>query len=229
MIRWAIKEYMRSSSNTITDICTETHLSYIITRQNNGPVQGHRIRDLMTGFVCPNDLVPLKEWCKNINIAYIDWVSVFNSLFYCKINNYKLMQFQYKLLMRISTCKYMRYKMNIEKSSPYCSHCSSSLETLPHIFLQCSHTLDFKSRLNAFITLKLDHQYRDPKNFHFLTCNHENKTINYINMVAKWYISKQFQNQLKLDWLGYKRFTKLVITGEKPHITNILEEVGLLS
>ena len=229
MIRWAIKEYMRSSSNTITDICTETHLSYIITRQNNGPVQGHRIRDLMTGFVCPNDLVPLKKWCKNINIAYIDWVSVFNSLFYCKINNYKLMQFQYKLLMRISTCKYMRYKMNIEKSSPYCSHCSSSLETLPHIFLQCSHTLDFKSRLNAFIILKLDHQYRDPKNFHFLTCNHENKAINYINMVAKWYISKQFQNQLKLDWLGYKRFTKLVITGEKPHITNILEEVGLLS
>ena len=119
--------------------------------------------------------------------------------------------------------------MNIEKSSPYCSHCSSSLETLPHIFLQCSHTLDFKSRLNAFIILKLDHQYRDPKNFHFLTCNHENKAINYINMVAKWYISKQFQNQLKLDWLGYKRFTKLVITGEKPHITNILEEVGLLS
>ena len=100
---------MRSSSNTITDICTETHLSYIITRQNNGPVQGHRIRDLMTGFVCPNDLVPL---------------------------------------MRISTCKYMRYKMNIEKSSPYCSHYSSSLETLPQIFLQCSHTLDFKSRLN---------------------------------------------------------------------------------
>ena len=124
----AIKEYMRSYSNTITDICTETHLSYITTRQNNGPVQGHRIRD-------PNDLVPLKEWCKNINIAYIDWVSVFNSLFYSKINNYKLMQFQYKLLMRISTCKYMRYKMNIEKSSPYCSHCSSSLETLPHIFL----------------------------------------------------------------------------------------------
>ena len=38
MLRWAIKEYMRSSSTTITDICTETHLSYIITRQNNGPV-----------------------------------------------------------------------------------------------------------------------------------------------------------------------------------------------
>ena len=39
MIRWAIKEYMRSSSNTITDICTETHLSFIITRQKNGPIQ----------------------------------------------------------------------------------------------------------------------------------------------------------------------------------------------
>ena len=84
------------------------------------------------------------------------------------------------------------------------------------------YCLHLKSRLNAFIILKLDHQYRDPINFHFLTCNH-------IHMVTEWYISKQFQNQLKLDWLGYKRFTKLVITGEKPHITNILEEVGLLS
>ena len=54
---------MRSSSNTITDICTETHLSYITTRQNNGPVKGHRIREIMTCFVCPNVLVPLKEWC----------------------------------------------------------------------------------------------------------------------------------------------------------------------
>ena len=79
IIRWAIKEYiiyMRSSSNYITDICTETHLSYITTRQNNGPVKGHIITELMTGFACPNDLVPLKEWFKNINIAYIDWVSV---------------------------------------------------------------------------------------------------------------------------------------------------------
>ena len=96
---------------------------------------------------------------------------------------------------------------------------------------QCSHAIYFKSRLNAFIILKLDHQYRDLKNVHFFTCNHENKAINYINMVAKWYIniSKQFQNQLKLDWLGYKSFTKLVITGKKPIITNILEKVGLLS
>ena len=82
--------------------------------------------------------------------------------------------------MRINT-----YKIDIEKSIPYCSLCSSSLETLPHIFLQCSHMLEFKSRINAFITLILDHQYRDPKYFQFLTCNHEKKAINYINMIAK--------------------------------------------
>ena len=69
---------MRSSINNITDICTETHLSSITTRQNNGIVKGHIIIELMTGFVCPNDLVPLKQSCKDINIAYIDWVSVSN-------------------------------------------------------------------------------------------------------------------------------------------------------
>ena len=59
--------------------------------------------------------------------------------------------------------------------------------------LRCSHTLSFKGRLNAFILLKPDRQYRDPKNYNFINCNHENKVINY--MVSKWYISKQFQNQ----------------------------------
>ena len=48
-------------------------------------------------------------------------------------------------------------------------------------------------------------------------------------LITKWYISKQSQNQLKLDGLGFKRLTNLVITGEKQHIIYILEEVGLLS
>ena len=183
----------------------------------------------MTIFHSPDDLVPLKEWCNNLNKVYVDWTTVFESLFYRTTNNFKLVQFQYKVLMRISTCRYMRYKMKIEKHSPNCSLWQSSLETLPHIFLQCSHTVMFKSRLNAFISLKLDHHYRDRNNYYFITCNHDNSIINYVNMVSKWYISKQFQNQQSLDWLGFKRWVKLIMIGEKPSVKIAIEEAGLLA
>ena len=230
MIRWAIREYMKASNNNVEEINTDIYLSSITSSHDNrGTVKGQKIRDLMTIFNSPDNLAPLKEWCKDLNMTYIDWIPVFNSIFYCTTNNYKLIQFQYKLLMRISTCKYMRYKMKIEKSSPDCSMCHSTLETLPHIFLHCSHTQSFKSRLKAFITLKLDNQYRDPKNYHFLACNHDNKIINYMNMVSKWYISKQFQNQQILDWLGFKRWITIVLTGEKSYVINALKDAGLIA
>ena len=88
------------------------------------------------------------------------------------------------------------------------------LGTLPHIFLQCAHTHPFRLRLSAFITLKLDHHYRDRNNYHFITCNHFNSIINFINMVSKWYINKQFQKHQSFDWSGFKRWIKLVIFGE---------------
>ena len=135
----------------------------------------------MTIFHSPGDLVPLKDWSKNFNMSYIEWTTVFDSLFYCTTNNFKLGQFQYKVLMRISTCRYMRYKIKIEKyivNSPNCSLCQSTLKTLLHIFL-------------SVLTPKLS---------------------NLGSVVSKWYISKQFRNQQSLDWIGFKRWVKLVIS-----------------
>ena len=58
------------------------------------------------------------------------------------------------------------------------------LETLEHIFIQCSHTNTFKNRLNKFIKNKIDREYRDNKNNHFMICNHAIPLVNYINVVV---------------------------------------------
>ena len=119
------------------------------------PMKGIQIHNLLSFFKDPNMLTPLKEWCKDLNNSNIDWVLVFISLHAKDCNNFKLLQFQYKLLMRISTCKYMRVKMGISHGTPMCSLCNSHLETLPHIFLKCSHTLNFRSVHKKLFVLKL--------------------------------------------------------------------------
>ena len=61
IIRWAIKEYIRSISVKFIDIDTDIHISSVTNGQDNDPVKGQKIRELMTKFVSPDELVPLKE------------------------------------------------------------------------------------------------------------------------------------------------------------------------
>ena len=81
----------------------------------------------------------------------INWGQILSKTFTGVTNNYKLIQFQYKLLLRISTCKYMRFKMNIVKDNGRCSLCNGTLETLEHIFLNFPNTKIFIRSLNIFV------------------------------------------------------------------------------
>ena len=97
----------------------------------------------------PLTLPALREWSRLLSRNNIDWTQTLTNLFNGITNNYKLIQFQYKLLMRISTCKYMRFKMRIAKDNDQCSLCQGGLETLEHIFIQYPHTNIFKNILNT--------------------------------------------------------------------------------
>ena len=138
----------------------------------------------------PDELPALKEWNRILDRSDINWSLILENIFKIITNNNKLIQFQYKLLMRISTCKYMRYKMKIVKDNGQCSLCDESLETLEHIFLSCSHTKAFCDKLKCFIQNNIDREFRDRKKMYFVLCNHSNSVINYFNLTAKWYISK---------------------------------------
>ena len=103
---------------------------------------------------------------KNLNKLYIEWTTV--------LTHFSIVL---QITLNLFTSKVL---MKIKRYSPNCSLCQSTLETLPHIFLQCPDTHTFKSRPSAFITLKLYDQYHDRNNYHFITCNHVNSIINNI-------------------------------------------------
>ena len=126
--------------------------------------------------------------------------------------------------MRISTSRYMRYKMRIVLDNPNCLKCTNNIETLPHIFINCHHTKSFLSILRTFILLKIDPLYRDNNCSYLITINHSSQVINYLNMVAKWYISKQFQQEQPLSWQGFKRFVHIALLGEKESIQSALKD-----
>ena len=87
------------------------------------------IRNLITIRVDPKTLTLLNEWCINLKITNnINWVAVSNNTYITPSNNYKLIQFQYKLMMGISTCRYMRYKMGIVRDCPRCCQCKTHIE-----------------------------------------------------------------------------------------------------
>ena len=224
IIRIAIKDYcqavgIRINYNLIDE---SVNTSCLLTARPSAPIKAGGIRNFMTVYIHPETLSPLKEWCRELQTSNIDWVAVFNNTFISTTNNYKLIQFQYKLLMRISTSRYMRYKMGIVKDNPNCLKCKNNIETLTHIFINCPHTKSFLIHLRTFILLKIDPLYRDNKCSYLITINHNIHVINYLNMAAKWYISKQFQQEQPLSWHEFKRFIRIALLGEKAGVKSTL-------
>ena len=207
----------------------DSQISLLFFKDNIGNIKdninGKIVRKEMATFKSPNNLPALKQWSRDLDKIDFDWSEILNNIFTGITNNFKLIQFQYKLLMRISTCKYMRYKMRIARDSDQCSLCGTALETLAHIFLYCPQTIEFRDKLKKFIIDKIYRNYRDPKSFHFLTCSHHDQIVNYINLTAKWYMSRNFQNSKPLIWEEFMRFTKLALTGEKHNLRNFLKNI----
>ena len=125
--------------------------------------------------------------------------------------------------MRVSTCKYSRYKMKITTESG-CSFCDCEEETLDHIFLECPVSSDFIKQLNVFITKIFDASYSDVNRRYLITTNHDNTIINYLNMSAKWYLSRSYQLETKPTWLGFVRAARNYLIGEKIDIKTPLIE-----
>ena len=58
-----------------------------------------------------------------------------------------------------------------------------------------------------------------------MICSHANPTVNYINLTAKLYISRNFQHANPLILDEFVRHTKFALNGDKKSICAVLEEL----
>ena len=200
----------RNICNIDSNLC----LNFFIVGGSGG-VKARKIRDMCINKIDTNNILPMQNWSRDLGKESIDWRKVFRNL--CPggfTNNFRLIQFQYKLLMRITTCRYMRYKMNIDTNSPNCIHCKSIIETLHHIFLDCPKTFPLIIYLEYRIINYLDNNYDDPDRFFYITCSHENPFINFIWAAFKSYLSRCFQLSRGPSLKFFEYYVKSNLVGE---------------
>ena len=146
-----------------------------------------------------------------------DWGRTFNFL-YGSVKNFKLIQHQYKLLLRIATSGYMRHKMKISPS-PECYQCGSSpnptysIETLEHIYLKCPISIKFRQEMANWIREELDPSFSENSNPHITLLN-DSRTIRQILIISNWYTNSAYQNRKSLNWSEFRSTTEYYLSLE---------------
>ena len=103
----------------------------------------------------------------------------------------KLLEFQYKLIHRVATSRYMRKKMKIV-TNDLCHICGISIETIEHQQFNCTHTKTFRNKLEARLKSAFP-DLSDQQEIDFVVCN--NKIVNFLRIIANWYISNKYHKQ----------------------------------
>ena len=169
----AIKTYNWPSrpDRNILNLAEDVTLRFFMNSKTVGGctynVKGRDIRSRGKIYHPPGELAPLVGWSNIIGLNNIEWGDILYNIFNIA-RNQKATQFQYKLLMRISTCRYMRHKMGIDPNNRACVFCNSSIETLNHIFVNCRVSINFIDQVNSFICSKLHSDYRDVYKYLFI-------------------------------------------------------------
>ena len=99
--------------------------------------------------------------------------------------------------------------------------CVNIFETLEHIYLECPKTLAFLEQVEELIRARVDETYTDHYKILHFTCNHPNKAVNFINLVANWYIGRQFQSNKPFYIDAFDKFINQFLVGEKSSIKNV--------
>ncbi len=222
-IRMAIRRFHTQSQSTknVTNIDDYISLNFF-TKYTQGQLKGRRIRAMGVIQQKPEELPALKAWAQDMQLDSVNWKEVFNKLYSRFTNNFKLIQFQYKLLMRVSTCRYSRFKMKIDRESGFCYQCKDEMETLYHIYLVCPMSLLLRSRVSRYIRDNLDNRYEDQSDLRYLTCSYENPVINYMYAVTKYYLSHTYQWQKEISWSGFKNFVQHLLVGENTEMAGVI-------
>ena len=149
------------------------------------------------------------KWTNEFLDQNIDWDSAYLMAFRCT-NDVKLRNFQYKYLMRIVPNNRYLFKCKIAPTV-LCDFCSMQEENNAHLFWDCIYSQEFWSHIRIFLNdniMQVDISYLNIS-FGILNSNSmKNEMINYIILLAKYYIYSSKYKQQKPNFEGFKNILK---------------------
>ena len=159
----------------------------------------------------------LERWENIFDIDSNDWPNIFYSP-YVSSRETKLQAFQYKVINRIIACNKWLYNIKIA-TSPDCLRCDDhSVDDIVHYFIECKQLDGFWNRLeqwwNHLSTCKI---VITPKHvlFGLYYDNEYFAQINYIILLAKWYIYGQHRKNRSIDFYKFLPYLKCQLSQEE--------------
>jgi len=199
-----IKLALKRSYQNLANIGEDIRLKLIQDNTRHGKWQSLPIREKMKPILKLPEFVQLVKWEDKLGMK-IDWYQAFFNIYDTTIIN-KLREFQFKCNYRLCTSRYMRKIMKIETGTDLCHACKTSTETLEHQLTTCPVTVKFKKVLEQKIK-QIKPNYKEDLAT-FIAVTHESKVVNYLNLIAKFYINKKFRKQKLLWWEEYAWYAR---------------------
>ena len=209
----------------LKDINKNLRASILLNSKGEARGSGELRHTLLYKKVNFEDIKPFAKW-EAFFQTEISWCTFFETLYMTSGTN-KLLEFQFKLVHRVATSRYMRKKMKID-TTDLCHMCGMSIETLEHQQIDCVHTKRFRTKLETKLKIAFP-ELRDQLGVDLLTLVNDNKAVNFLRILANWYINRKYHKQKLLWWEEYSawvrkeiKFERKLTQQEKDRITEIL-------
>ena len=159
----------------------------------------------------------LSKWENIYSIDDNDWTAIFKQPYTCSRET-KLQSFQYKVIHRIIPCNKWLFNLKVSQS-PYCIKCTANaVDDINHFFIECSALENFWVKLENWWNRTATYQVKVSSKHIIFGLYYDNnfyKTINYVILLAKWYIYRQSYLEKKVDLYGFLVLLKSKLETEK--------------
>ena len=154
------------------------------------------------------------RWSRDLGIIQReDWININSTI--KEFSEVKLKDFQFKINNKILVTKSFLHRINLIDNNT-CSLCTEYPETIKHLFFECEKVKQFwnlfKEWLNDVTNIEVD---INNEKMLILSWHKKNSLLNYLLVVAKYYIYKSKFVQGSISILGFKAILKKKFEEEK--------------
>ena len=180
------------------------HFNYSVTSGPNSiDVRFASTKVIYDTLISNKSVTPtaVARWTEIFEVDENDWPSIYKQP-YIATRETKIQSLQYKIINRIVPCRKWLYNQKVIES-PYCKKCNNDeIDDIIHHFIECNDVKNFWESLEKWWNRTADYKVKITNKhiiFGFYYSNYEFECINYVVLIAKWYIQKQIYLECRVD------------------------------